>query len=146
MEIHFEYILPTKNKLNCFLHNCYIFAAQNFSGPNLLPKLFLAPNSRNKNFQGPSLPGPDLPEPNLLGPNMPGPIYLKKCPMPDLPRILRIVRPFACLSVLKTFSISFFSSSFAFFGQSCQRHPPHHPLTNITPDCDFYFRLAFGWV
>ena len=22
LEIHFEYILPTKNKLNCFLHNC----------------------------------------------------------------------------------------------------------------------------
>ena len=95
-----------------------------------------------KKFQGPSLPGPDLPGPNLPGPKMPGPICLKKCLGPDLPRILWIVRQFACLSVLKKFSPSFFSSPFAFFGQSCQLHHPHHPLKGVTKTHVIHLTIA----
>ena len=117
-----------------------------FLGPICCQNYFLAPNSRNKNFQGQVCQGPICQSPTCRDPICQVQFTSKKCPRPDLPRILRIVRPFACLSVLKKISHSFFSSSFAFFGQSCQRHHPHHPLTNITPGCDFYFRFAFGWV
>ena len=116
-----------------------------FLGPICCQTYFWRPFRETKIFRGQVCQGPICQSPICRDPICRVQFTSKKCPRPDLPRILRIVRPFACLSVLKKISLSFFSSSFAFFGQSCQRHHPHHPLTNITPGCDFYFRLAFGW-
>ena len=115
-----------------------------YNGTNIVP--IIGQISRvdlYENFQGQVCQGPICQSPTCRDPICKVQLTSKKCPRPDLPRILRIVRPFACLSVLKKISHSFFSSSFAFFGQSCQRHHPHHPLTNITPGCGFLLQVCF---
>ena len=126
------------------LNQCYIFAAQNFLGPICCQSDFwgqIHKKNSGAKFARAQFAGAQFVGTQYARSNLP-----QKCLGPDMPRILKIVHPFACLSVLKKISLSFFSSSFAVFGQSCQRNHPHHPLTYITPGCDFYFRLAFCWV